>query len=81
MSILERCDFCAAPLAVFEGEPYCPDCTTYEPDPYYAARLEYEQYAATVEGGLERLRWEMGVLAGELRRLTASGSAGGDDAA
>ncbi len=24
-----HCDLCGGPLEVFEGEPYCPDCTHY----------------------------------------------------
>jgi hypothetical protein len=34
MSILvPRCHECATPLEVFEGKPYCPDCTSYCPCP------------------------------------------------
>jgi hypothetical protein len=35
MAILPRCPRCGQPLATFDGESYCPDCTTYAttPDP------------------------------------------------
>jgi uncharacterized Zn finger protein (UPF0148 family) len=42
----ENCPDCGGPLACFEGEHYCPDCTRYE--------VEREAQQATAEAVLLR---------------------------
>ena len=60
MSSVPRCRFCASPLEVYDGRPYCPECTSFTlPD---ADRAEYEAFAATPDGQLEYIRWRIAVL-------------------